>query len=243
MVIAMAIGTIAIFFVPKLVKEINYPRFIFVGLISYSILEIISIVIQPFLSAFYTNLVSTLVIVFVAALLVWKPEWYVIDVIAVLLGASAIASLGMSLSIELTIILLLGLLTYDFIAVYKSKHMIGLARNIMKMKLPVIMIIPTTLPYSWLTDDDPFTENSKHKAYIMGLGDLVFPGILVISVQFNLQNPILTISTIIGTMVGYAGVSYLVSKGKPQAGLPFLCSGAILGFIISSLIVYGRILL
>jgi presenilin-like A22 family membrane protease len=31
----------------------------------------------------------------------------------------------------------------------------------------------------------------------------------------------------------------VVIKGKPQAGLPYLCSGAILGYVISSLLLTG----
>jgi presenilin-like A22 family membrane protease len=32
-----------------------------------------------------------------------------------------------------------------------------------------------------------------------------------------------------------------VIKGKPQAGLPYLCTGAILGYLVSSYIVFGGI--
>jgi len=35
-------------------------------------------------------------------------------------------------------------------------------------------------------------------------------------------------------------VVFLV-RGKPQAGLPYLCGGAILGYIVSSYLLFGRL--
>jgi presenilin-like A22 family membrane protease len=32
-----------------------------------------------------------------------------------------------------------------------------------------------------------------------------------------------------------------VIKGKPQAGLPFLCGGAILGYLLSSYMLFGTL--
>ena len=37
-----------------------------------------------------------------------------------------------------------------------------------------------------------------------------------------------------GILIGYVGLMMLVTKGKPQAGLPFLNTGAIIGFLIAS---------
>jgi presenilin-like A22 family membrane protease len=175
-------------------------------------------------------------------LLIQKPEWYVIDTVAIFMGAGMVASMGMSFSVFLSIILLIGMIIYDALAVYKSKHMIKLAESVIKMRIPVIMIVPVSLPYTWLVDKS-LSNPSRHEAYFMGLGDLVFPGMLVVSVYANVQNPLITLSVVLGTLVGFVMVSYFVSKGKAQAGLPFLCTGAILGFVFSSLLIYGRLML
>lgn len=45
----------------------------------------------------------------------------------------------------------------------------------------------------------------------------------------------------IGTLVGFAVLMSVVIKGKPQAGLPYLCSGAILGYLVSSLLLFGEL--
>jgi presenilin-like A22 family membrane protease len=45
----------------------------------------------------------------------------------------------------------------------------------------------------------------------------------------------------LGIMGGFACLMVLVMKGKPQAGLPLLNTGAILGYIISYVIIYGNL--
>ena len=76
----------------------------------------------------------------------------------------------------------------------------------------------------------------------MGLGDIVMPGILVAAVYNSIPDGLfISIGVMIGTLVGFTVLMHFVMKGKPQAGLPLLCSGAILGYLISSLIFFGEI--
>jgi presenilin-like A22 family membrane protease len=44
------------------------------------------------------------------------------------------------------------------------------------------------------------------------------------------------LGAILGTMLGHAVLSILVMNGKPQAGLPFLNTGVILGFFAGVLL-------
>jgi presenilin-like A22 family membrane protease len=76
----------------------------------------------------------------------------------------------------------------------------------------------------------------------MGLGDIVMPGILVAAVYNNINNGLpVALSVMIGTMVGFVILMTFVIKGKPQAGLPCLCGGAIAGYIISSYLLFGEL--
>jgi presenilin-like A22 family membrane protease len=43
------------------------------------------------------------------------------------------------------------------------------------------------------------------------------------------------LGALIGTLAGYAVLSRIAGRGQPHAGLPFLNSGAILGFAIGYL--------
>ena len=75
----------------------------------------------------------------------------------------------------------------------------------------------------------------------MGLGDVIFPGMLVVSAVQWLPSDGLFVGlmTMLGGLLGYLILMTYVAKGRPQAGLPLLNGGAILGYIIGGLIFVG----
>jgi presenilin-like A22 family membrane protease len=183
----------------------------------------------------------------ILVLILYKyPEWFVIDICGIVIGAGAIAIFGMSLGVLLVIILLICLAIYDAISVYKTKHMIDLADTVMDLKLPVLLVIPKVRRYSLIKETkslkEKLKEDEERDAFFMGLGDIVMPGILVASVYNNIDGGlIISLSVIIGTLIGFSILMIYVMRGKPQAGLPLLCSGAIAGYVISSLILFGEL--
>lgn len=179
-------------------------------------------------------------------LLIEYPEWYVVDACGILVGVGAIAMIGISLSISLVIILLIGMAIYDAISVYKTKHMIDLADTVLRLRVPVMLVVPKIKKYSLIKQTRSLKEKLKDEerdAFFIGLGDIVFPGILVISAYSNITSGGLVIasSVILGTLIGFSALMVSVVKGKPQAGLPYLCSGAILGYLVSSLLLFGKL--
>ncbi|NOR48778.1 MAG: hypothetical protein GQ533_12185, partial [Methanosarcinaceae archaeon] len=44
------------------------------------------------------------------------------------------------------------------------------------------------------------------------------------------------LGAMIGTVIGFFALGIFVMKGKPQAGLPFLNSGVILGYVVGCLL-------
>jgi len=188
---------------------------------------------------------AALAAVILVTILYKYPEWYVVDISGIVVGTSAIVIFGMSLGVLLVIILLIGLAIYDAISVYKTKHMIDLADTVMDLKLPVLLVIPKTRHYSLIKETktlkESLEEGQERDAFFMGLGDVVMPGILVASV-YHVENGFpIALSVIAGTLFGFAVLMIFVLKGKPQAGLPCLCGGAILGYVISSLILHGTL--
>ena len=79
------------------------------------------------------------------------------------------------------------------------------------------------------------------EAMFMGLGDVIFPGMLVLScVNFVPSNGLAVgLSALIGGLIGYLVLMTYVASGRPQAGLPLLNGGAILGYIIGGLLFVG----
>lgn len=81
--------------------------------------------------------------------LVVYPEWYVIDLAGVVMGAGAAGLFGISFGLLPAIVLLTVLAVYDAISVYKTKHMLSLAEGVMDLRIPVVLVVPTTLSYSY----------------------------------------------------------------------------------------------
>jgi presenilin-like A22 family membrane protease len=110
----------------------------------------------------------------------------------------------------------------------------------------VLLVVPKIRHYSLLKQKKRLKEQldtgEERDAFFMGLGDIVMPGILVVASYYSLgHNLPLALSVMAGTLVGFGILMGYVIKGKPQAGLPLLCSGAILGYLVGSLVFYGTI--
>jgi presenilin-like A22 family membrane protease len=99
----------------------------------------------------------------VAVALLVHPEWYVIDTAGVLMGAGAAALFGISFGVLPAIVLLSVLAVYDAISVYGTRHMLDLAEGVMDLRIPVVLVIPTSLSYS-LLDADFSGANEVHDA-------------------------------------------------------------------------------
>lgn len=192
-----------------------------------------------------TFTLSTIGAIILLLALIKKPEWYVINLIAIFTGIGAIAMIGSSLTVPIVIVLLAIMAVYDAIAVYKTKHMIDLADSFVGLKLPVMFVIPKKRNYSLLKETQSLKEKLKNKgerqAYFLGLGDVVFPGLLAVSAYHNLSttNLLMGFSVLIGTLIGYVALMTLVVKGKPQPGLPLLNTGAILSYLIVGFLIFG----
>jgi presenilin-like A22 family membrane protease len=207
----------------------------------YIFLPLFSLVISNWIMTVFLSgiLAACLVIV-----LVKYPEWYIIDLCGIIIGAGAVALFGISLSILLVLILLIGLAVYDAISVYKTKHMIDLADAVMDLKLPVLLVVPKIRHYSLLKETkrlkEKLQDGEEREAFFMGLGDVVMPGILVVAAYQNIPDGLpIALSVLAGTLIGFLVLMTFVIKGKPQAGLPLLCGGAILGYFVSSLFFLG----
>lgn len=191
---------------------------------------------DPNLSTFLILTLSILA----TALLYKYPEWYVIDGLGILIAAGVAAIFGSSLEYYLVVILLVLLAVYDAISVYKTKHMITLAEGVIDLKTPILFVIPKRRDYSFIRDGiGKLDDGSERAAFIIGMGDMIMPSILVVSANVFIKGwriagiiNIPALGAIIGSLAGLAVLLYFVSSGKPQAGLPPLNGGTILGFFL-----------
>lgn len=203
---------------------------------------------------------SPVVALAVVAALVYHPEWYVLDVSAILIGAGAAALFGISFSILPVVILLVILAVYDAISVYGTKHMLTLAEGAMSMRLPVLLVIPLSLSFSsermesgleGRTEGESAGEQAgeapRMDAIFLGLGDLVIPSILVTSAAGQgLGDAVVSLGSVglgpevlgamLGALAGLAALIVLVLRGRAHAGLPLLNGGVILGYLLGALV-------
>lgn len=243
--VILLVLTAVILLIAKFWKK-QLIQFIILGAMGYTAFWVFRPIIQLILPWHITILLSVILAIALVAALYKYPEWYVIDLSGIIIGAGAIAIFGISLGIFLIILLLIGLAIYDAISVYKTKHMIDLADTVMDLKLPVLLVIPKIRKYSLIKETkrlkNQIEEGEERDAFFMGLGDIVMPGILVAASFRFIENGLpIAISVMIGTLVGFAILMIFVIKGRPQAGLPCLGGGAIAGYIISCYLIYGKL--
>ena len=208
-----------------------------------------------------------LAVLLMTALMI-RPEWYIVNTVGVLVGAGVIVMLGVTFVPTLIVIFMVLAAIYDAWAVYRSKHMLDLADTMIGLNLPILLVAPQESGYSMLDEKDsirPLESKAEAKegapveskaesvpkqvvkrkkpkeAMFMGLGDVIFPGMLVIScVNYISESGLAVgISALIGGLIGYVVLMTYVASGRPQAGLPLLNGGAILGYIIGGLIFVG----
>jgi presenilin-like A22 family membrane protease len=189
-------------------------------------------------------------------LVVWlyfRPEWYVIDGVGIGISAGAAALFGVSLDLLPALVLLVVFAIYDALAVYQTKHMIDLADSVLDLRLPLMFVVPKQRGYSFLAERDnlktQLSETKPREAMFLGLGDVVIPGTLVISAFAKLPGSVtlmgvpgpllVALGTLVGVLCGFALLMVFVLRGNPQAGLPSLNGGAILGFLLVLVPLYG----
>lgn len=192
------------------------------------------------------------------ALLYFWPEWWVIDAVGVLVSAGAAAVFGISFGLAPALLLLAAFAVYDAIAVYRTKHMIDLADSVLELRLPIMFVVPKRRGYSFLAETTRIKEKmqsgEERDAMFMGLGDVVFPAVLVVSALHFLHPArsgvnaeawgiaghfLVSLATLAGALAGYVLLMWFVLRGRPHAGLPSLNGGAIVGFLAALLPIYG----
>ncbi|MDS0222217.1 presenilin family intramembrane aspartyl protease [Haloarcula sp. S1AR25-5A] len=129
------------------------------GLIVFSAawlsLYVFQVLVPPVLTYAGLNVVAVALALGLGAALLLYPEWYVIDAAGAVMGAAAAGLFGISFGILPALVLLTVLAVYDAISVYGTEHMLTLASGVMDLKVPVVLVIPMTLSYSYLDAATP----------------------------------------------------------------------------------------
>lgn len=111
------------------------------------------------------------------------------------------------------ILLLIAISIYDIFAVWKSKHMVKMAKGLMKANIFAGLLV-----------------NYKGKKAVLGGGDIAFP-LLASVVMLRNYNWVSALFTIAGSTIALTLLLFLGRKGKFYPAMPFLSAGIFSGMI------------
>lgn len=174
----------------------------------------------------------SLIVMFIMALSYLKPSLVFSHNLLMIFGLAGIAStFGLNLKPETVILLLLFFSVYDFIAVYKTKHMVKMAKDMMEAGTIFGLIIPSSI--------SDFKTNVKEvrpggKFLILGGGDIAFP--LLLSTSLLSEGILSAVIVAIFSLIGlFAGFYFFINQKvrRPIPALPPIAFFAIIGFLIT----------
>jgi len=177
------------------------------------------------------NFSAVLILVF---FLIKRPFLIVHNLAMVFAIAGVGAGLGLNFTPEIVILLLLIFSIYDFIAVYKTKHMVRMAKEMITQRAIMGIVVPQKI-------SDLQSQIKEVKAggkfLILGAGDIVFPLILTVSLipQGISNSLIVAFFSLIGLFVSFL---IFISKKirQPMPALPPIALFSILGYLITKII-------
>lgn len=223
---SIAVSTIMLLIIIK-IGIVNIWKLLFFGSIFLSISLALGVLINPIL-AFIIALILALVKVF-------RPNMVIHNITEVLIYSGIAVMLVPLFEVEWIIALLLVISLYDFYAVFKSKHMVTMAKFQMKSKLFAGIMIP----YKAVKGQ----KKKKVAGAIIGGGDVAFPlmfsGVLMESlVKVNqLTKEAAFVKILIIPFFISLTLLFLLTKGKEgkfYPAMPFITAACLLAYAIIS---------
>ena len=181
--------------------------------------------------------IMALPLIFILILLWFRTSLIWIHNLLLVLGVAGIGGVvGIPLSPEIVVCLFLALAIYDFIAVYKTKHMVKMAKSMLESQAILGIIIPQKLVDFGQKLKEVRIGDKKQKFFVLGAGDMVFPLILAVSLlsQGIIKSWIIVFFSFVGLLAGF--LLFLKLGKKPMPALPPLAFFSIIGYLITKLI-------
>ena len=223
------IVTLLVFLIIRLIKFKKQKRIIFKILFVFTVFWGGILL----LSVWIPDLIA---VIAMSVLVFWWWRWpsVFIQDVCVVLGIVGISSLlGLSFNPETVIFFLIVFSIYDVIAVYKTKHMIEIAKEMISSKAILALVVPSNA--SGLREG---LEGImvRGKFLILGGGDIAFPLLLCCSmVPFGLlKSVIVALFSLIGLSASF-WIFILQKKQKPIPALPPVALLSILGYLFAGL--------
>lgn len=231
------VGTICflfiIFFIKSKPQKGKIFKFLFLFTIFWGALVTLDIwLAEPLL---WVGDILALFLTFYFLFLWLKKSSIFVHNLCMILGISGVgAFLGLRLDPNIVAVLFIIFSFYDFIAVYKTKHMIKMAKEMIESQAIIAMVIPQKI--------EDFQGKLKEikaggRFMVLGGGDIVFP--LLFSASLVPQGVLPALIVGIFSLIGLF-LSFLIftnqKERKPIPALPPIALFSILGYLITLII-------
>ncbi len=185
------------------------------------------------LSVWLPDMTSLILMVILIFWWIKKPSVLSQDILIILGIAGTGSILGQSLTPEIVISILIIFSIYDFIAVYKTKHMVKMAKEMIESRAILGLVIPPNI-FGFGERLEKIQPGGKF--LILGGGDIVFPLLFVTSLIPSgiLNSLIVALFSLIGLFLGF----WFFMKQKvrqPIPALPPIAFFSILGYLITEI--------
>lgn len=183
------------------------------------------------LNIFLSNSSAFILSLFLIVIYNFYPYVWLHNLILISTLPGIASAIGASLSPQTAAILLLFMSVYDYIAVYKTKHMVKMAKAMIAGRAIFAMIFPE----HWHGFKSHLNEAQPGEGFMMlGTGDFIFPVVMVAS-AYAISTAAawaVFLSSLFGLLLMH--LIFISQKiRRPMPALPPLAAFAILGFLVT----------
>ena len=194
--------------------------------------------------AFLPSIIAIIIAIAIVVIRYVKPNVFTHNLAIFLTVAGISAQLGTMLPVLAIIVILIALSIYDYIAVFKTKTMVGMFKKMLERGAPFAIVVPESVEHFGEKIEKVSKEKlkqhekkkpAKPKFMMLGTGDLAFPAVFAVSALAE-YNWIASVAIVAGAMAGIVVNHYfLTQKFRAIPALPAIATFSIIGFVMSQL--------
>lgn len=225
---AILIGTLIVFLIIKLKKFVLWKAWYFLAVMACLAIAF---------NAFIPTIIAIILAIILASLKLLRPSIIIHNATEVFVYGGLIAIFAPIFNLSWASLLLIAISIYDIYAVWRSKHMIKLAKAQTKAKIFAGLLIPYKMPAMKTIKIEHRQKAEKKKvkarAAIIGGGDIGFT-LLFASTIMKEIGFVHALITVIAATAALASLFLLGKKERYYPAMPFLTAGCFAGLLLGA---------
>lgn len=204
----------------------------------YFIFGFISLWGSVFILSLWINFLSAMIISLAIVIFVFSYRNVLFNNIAMMLAVpAAVINLSIAVNFETTVLFLLILTIYDYIAVYKTRHMVDMAKGMVQQGVVFGFVFPRKTEYLESKVSQIIGQEEKNKAFIMGSGDVAIPLLFITNLLKYSHSAAIFVSffAFLGLFLSFL-IFYFQKDKQPMPALPPIVLMCFLGALIYSFV-------